>query len=383
VSRDPSERLRALRALPENTSSRQSLLEAVGDVSPDVAREALRRLRTLAGPAEVEALRASMLDLDIGIVGDVAALLRDLGDRAAARPAADALRSPSSFLRHKAAVALRELRDESARKDLVRALDEPEAPVRRVTLEALARLPTESSTVAACRRHVADPDPSVRVAAIDALARLDKDAKQSLHPMLRDPDPRVRSKLGGVPDVLDEEALRLLLRDRDPGVRTRVLKGLAAHPRREVSRSVVAALSDEDWHVRRAACDAVVAAQPEGGAEELMRALVDPHPSVRGRALVALERLAGDGLDTLFDSNLDAAPPPLRRALIEILSSRGRSDIALRYVDDPAPDVRIAVAHSLTSDRSGSARAALRLLADDADAAVRNAALVVLATDQP
>jgi hypothetical protein len=88
---DPSERLRRVRSLPSDDASCAPLLEAVADVSLDVARAALRRLTPLAGQAEIDALRSQMLELDIGIVGDLAATLRQLGDAEASRVAVAAL----------------------------------------------------------------------------------------------------------------------------------------------------------------------------------------------------------------------------------------------------------------------------------------------------
>ena len=69
-----------------------------------------------------------MLELDIGIVGDVAAALRELRDAEASRVAVAALGDESGFKRQKAAVALRGLRDPKTRAVvLARAI--PEATV--------------------------------------------------------------------------------------------------------------------------------------------------------------------------------------------------------------------------------------------------------------
>jgi HEAT repeat protein len=115
---DPSERLRRVLSLPAEHASCAPLLAAVADVSLDVARAALRRLAPLAGRAEIDALRSEMLELDIGIIRDVAAALRELGDAGASRLAVAALEDESGFKRQKAAVALRELRDPKNKRAL-------------------------------------------------------------------------------------------------------------------------------------------------------------------------------------------------------------------------------------------------------------------------
>jgi HEAT repeat protein len=375
---DPSERLQAVLALPDNESARRPLLAAVGDVSLDVARAALRRLLQLAGPAEVAELRRRMLQLDIGVVGDVAATLRELRDPLAAAVATAALGEPSPFLRHKAAVALRELHDPAAGAALLRALDDAETPVRRVALEALTSLPTDAETVAACRRRLADRDASVRCAAIHAVARLDHEASTQLQPLAHDREPRVRAELGAIAGWLSTDTLRTLLGDPEAEVRASALNGHVRHPRAELAPSVIAALADVNWHVRRAACDAAAATGGEGAAGALVRALVDSHASVRGRAFVALERLAGDDLNRILERHLDKAPAPLRRALVEILGRRRHTQPLLGLITDPNVDVRLAVAHALVGDHSPAARAALRYLRDDDDIAVQHAATTLL-----
>src|SRR5579864_2836430 len=223
---DPSQRLRAILALPENTSSRDPLLAAVGDVSLDVVRAALRRLRRLAGPVEIAELRRRMLEVDIGVVGDVAATLRELSDVSAAAVAAAALSDRSTYTRHKAVVALREFRDPSARPALLRALNDSETPVRRGALDALRNLPVDAPTVAACRARLGDVDSSVRCAAVRAVACLDADAATAVQKLVRDPEVRVRAQLGAVAGALALETLRALLGDVESSVRASTLKGL-------------------------------------------------------------------------------------------------------------------------------------------------------------
>lgn len=369
-----------MRALPNDRGSVGELLEAVEDISLDVARSALRRLVPLARSREIAVLRERMLELDIGIVPDVAAALRELGDPDATAIAGVGLASASPFRRHKAAVALRELCDPSSREVLLRALDDSAAPVRRVAIEALGRLPPDAAGIAGCRRGLGDSDPSIRVAAVAALARIDPDASDSLRAMTRDPHVRVRRETASVSCVLAIETVRSLLEDRNADVRAASLRALVACADRAPLPSLLDRIDDPSWHVRRAACDALAAAGGDEAGGALVGALVDPHAEVRGRALVALERLHRDRLESALEDALADAAAPLRRALIEILGRRGRAEVARRFAGDPATDVRIAVAHALVGDRSPEARAALRYLQGDDDPAVRNAAATVIET---
>lgn len=375
---DPSARLQEVLSLGGDASSREQLLAAVDDDSLNVARAALRRLVPLAGPEEIVSLRKRLLELDIGIVGDVAAALRELGDAKAAIVAAKELAAGSRSRRHKAAVALRELRDPAAREVLLSALEDGAAAVRRVAVEALSVLPPDAEIVSAWRRLVDDPDPSVRAAVVRALARADPDAPVTLQAMLHDRDASVRAELAAAGVSLDDESVRSLLADTEAAVRIEALEALADHPRAALAPVVLAALSDVDWHVRRAACNASAALGVDSAAP-LVHMLVDPRLEVRGRAIVVLERLFGAGLDALLQSHMAQARAPLRRALVELLGRRGRGDLALGLASDPSVDVRIAVAHALAGDDSADARAALRNLCDDHDRSVRHAAITALA----
>lgn len=378
---DPAARLRAVLALPRDPSSVPALLAALEDVSLDVARAALRRLVPLAGPAEIAALRKRLLDLDIGLVGDVAVALRELGDAGASRAAAAALGARSSSRRQKAALALRELRDPASRGVLVTALGDDAAPVRRLAVEALGRLPAEPETLAACRRVLADQDASVRAAAVRVLAATGPAGQDPLGRLAADPVGSVRAALASVACALDAETAERLLADADADVRVAALAALARCPDAVPVHALLERLRDESWHVRRAACDAVAAAGGREAEEALVAGLVDSRLAVRGRALVALERLCGERLDGVLESALPDASDVLRRALVEILGRRRQTAAVLRYVGDPSPDVRIAVAHALAASRASGARAALRYLREDDVVAVRNAAAVALERD--
>jgi HEAT repeat protein len=378
---DPSERGRRVRALPADETARQPLLEAVGDVSLDVARQALRLLVPIAGPAEVAALRERMLELDIGIVGDVAAALRTLGDKAATEVAIAGLAAESPFAKQKAAVALRELRNPAARAALLRALSDQASPARRVALEALARLPGEAETVSACQRRLVDPDASVRAAAVAALAALDPAAQLTLRRILADPHPAVRRAAAEAATTLGVDSVSVLLRDRAVEVRVAALEALSRHPRHELMRELIAAAADLSWHARHAAVDALGASSRREAAAPLVCALLDPQPLVRGRALLALERLLGDELDDFLSQALaGGARPELRRTIVQILGRRGHVGDLLWLAADDDSRVRLALLRILATQKSSpEVKSTIEQLAQDADIAVRNAAVLVLA----
>jgi UDPglucose--hexose-1-phosphate uridylyltransferase len=355
------------------------LLAAVADVSLDMARAALRRLAPLAGPAEIDALRSQMLELDIGVVGDVAAALRVLGDAGASRVAVAALEDESGFKRQKAAVALRELRDPKTREPVHAALHDAEAAVRRSAVDVLGQLTPNRDTTEALESMLHDRDPSVRAAAVTALAALDESAAASLQPAVVDSHARVRRAAAAASARLNRESVRVLIGDPDADVRAEVLWALAASPRIQLVEVVAASVGDDSWHVRRAGCHALGASGLAVAKDPLLQALVDPHPMVRAAALGALESLLDERLVEELAAELRRPDTRLRRALVEALADRGETAerALLSLVSDPVSDVRLAVAHALARSQRPDAQQALARLADEPDAAVRHAATML------
>jgi HEAT repeat protein len=217
----------------------------------------------------------------------------------------------------------------------------------------------------------------VRAAAVAAVARLDPQAGAILRTVLADAHPSVRRTAAAAAEVLAADSVQALLGDPDAEVRVAGLEALARRPRPELTPMLLPMLSNRSWHVRRAAADAIGASGRAEAVRPLVRALVDSHPVVRGRALIALERLLGGELDRLLSAALEDAAPSLRRTIVEILGRHGRVEPLLRLADDEDAGVRIALVHALEHASSLQARAAIERLADDPDIAVRNAVAMV------
>jgi HEAT repeat protein len=377
---DPTERGRRVRALPRDPSSCDALLTSVEDESLDVARAALDRLGPLADRETLDKLRDLLLVVDIGLVGDVADVLRQRRDPKATEVAVHGLTSASGFGRHKAAVALRSLRDPRARGPLQRVLRDREAAVRRTAVEALGQLPEDAATNAALEQMLRDDDAQVRAAAVAAIATCSSAAAIMLRAAVVDRHASVRRAAAARTGRLDGESVRVLIGDPDADVRASVLWALELSPRAELIGVVAASLGDPDWHVRRAGCHAMGGSGQRAAKEPLVHALVDPHPMVRAAALSALEGLLANELVDELERQLEAADNRLRRALVEALAGRGpRAERALLgLTGDPERDVRLAVAHALSRSDSEAARAAMEAFADDDDLAVRHAAWTLL-----
>lgn len=92
---DPGVRLRRVRALPTDGSTRRDLLAAVHDPSLQVARAALRSLAASPGEAEGAALAEQLLAVDPALVSDCARAVARLDRATGARLATSGLHSPA------------------------------------------------------------------------------------------------------------------------------------------------------------------------------------------------------------------------------------------------------------------------------------------------
>ena len=375
---DPSDRLRAVRALPDTPASIPPLLQAVGDPSPEIAKAALTKLSGLAGSREVTYLRERMLAADPSVVRQWAATLREIGDMAlSVDTATRGLRSDATGTRLAAAVALGELGGPCAASALLVALRDPIAGVRRCGLLALAAISPQAEFGQHCRMMLFDSDDGVRTAAVDALVALAVDADRCLRPALDDPSLRVRRRLGDYAALLRPATVDRLLADSHADVRAATAWSLAHHPRPDLTDGLVDRLSDAAWEVRRAACRAIGVTGDEAAIRALLPKLGDPDATVRAAALNVLAELPGHDFCHLIAGALPSTEPLLRRALVYALV-RCPEDTSIPILAlsaaDPDAEVRLAVVHVAGTLAEPRRAVMLGRLAADADPAVRYAA---------
>lgn len=315
-------------------------------------------MRGGAGGARLSAMNALalLLALPALAVPDTAELRRmaraqDGRDLAAMR---SALESPAAAQRAEAAWALGQLgfaegpdggpetaaqkgAREAAAAALTPAASDPDAGVREAAVEGLGKV-GEAADEATLRAAATDADPKVRAAAALALFRLrqlqrvpeystaavnalialavdshsdvrwlapyalsrwpEPRARGMLEKAQLSPDPRARlfaaralGKLGVEPDLG-------LLSDADLYVRAEAVAAFGAA--KMGARLPLAVLADPSAHVRAAAADALAASGRDAPGLESMARSDSPLP--RGRALLALAKLRGEGASAELDS---------------------------------------------------------------------------------
>jgi HEAT repeat protein len=369
-SADATDRLRAVLA----TRSASELTASLDDSSPEVARTAIRRLAELEGARAAPELRARLLSSDLAVVADIAKALRRLGDGSAVELAIGGLRGEPYTGRLAAARALGALGDARAAQALGGALHDPIAGVRVAALGALADIGPDTGAAEDCARLLSDPDAHVRIAAVRAVARTAARPGALLERSAGDRDRLVRLEvarhLGGLPD----EAASALLADRDLRVREAAARAAGS---RQVGQLAVLLAEDPASDVRHAAAATLGKLADQRIADILVPGLEDPDAIVRAAVLRALvDRLTRSGAISRLCGELGSGRPERRRASLYALSHLQAREFAAdvgRLVDDPDPDVRLAllqVADGLLPDPEPL----IRYLEADTDAAVRDAA---------
>ena len=251
---------------------------------------------------------------------------------------------------------------------------------RRRCATALGRGRSADGTVRALGRALKDPEPEVRQAAIEALARLGAERYlRALLLMLRDPDGEVRAAaLKAITGLAGQEfggsgmqrELLSLLDDPDSRVRRTLFEVLAATVRRnpldrETIDRVVASLTDPSAETATAACTLLGRSGNRNVIPELIPVLENRggHPMVRREAALALGRLgetSDEVMQCLQQAVGDAQQAVRLAALTALMELDDDRPLAPREDGDeerpprPLEIVIAAVRGEIDPDRSGT-----------------------------
>lgn len=362
-SADPDMRAAALQAVSLILAGVSELPDWLRDAARAAEADFLRRFAAEAGAPAARMLGAS------GGPAAVQALLRELEDperRVAAEaglrllPPEIALgallpRLPDTGVPCALLLLLPPLPDGDAAERVIPFLASSDEEVRGAAADALARASEEADVRSRLLR--ATEDPAFRVGAVLTLGRLPSGACTELVEFMDDPDPRVRAAAA---------------------------EGVARCPAPEVEPRIGAALEREtDLEVRRALITALGAVGGEAAAGRLSLVAADGRadPAMRFAAVKALGRSgAPAALEPLLDL-LATGDTPLRVAALEALGELGdaRGGEALaRSMDEPEREVRRAAAGALERVPLPAASDRLREALADPDWQVRLAAARVL-----
>ena len=343
----------------ESASLKPVLLASAASTDPLSRAFAARGLGALKDPSSIDVLSLLCRDADESVVVNAIRALATIGDARGVGVVAAALGSPSLAVKAEALRAVAQLpADRSLRGKIVPFVGHTDLAIRGAALQALAR--TDRDQFALVLSGM-DPDPAwaVRAALATALGDVgDELSVGILFSMLKDSDARV------LPAVLDAlrkarggDAVETLVRHlehADFAVRATAAEGLAELKATGLTPTLVAgyraALGDRDLDAR-AAIVAAVAVQKDTAALDVLRnaAKTDPARVVRERAVGALKALGAeapspgpDGIDRPWLDYRNAMAPynplpglPLYTPRAFIRTKKGTIEIHLNIVEAP------------------------------------------------
>jgi HEAT repeat protein len=275
---------------------------------------------------------------------------------------------------------------------LLHAVNDADSWVRYAALKALSAIGAKAALPVVMQRLHTDPAVPVRLAAIDALGRLDPpEALEVLEPLARSHEQDVaRAAIGALGYVARPEALAALeraARAAHPWQRLAAVDALARRVDTKVTDILQwAAAADDDSDVVRAAIDALTRVglrEGERQGSDATRALIalTEEPTRRRMAIAALGSLPPRRIDDVA-AGLRHPSAHARCASVEALG-RMRHPDASRAIEsalnDPSPTVRLAAVAELKHLGTRSCQGKLMALArTDPDAEVRHAAVMAI-----
>ena len=259
-----------------------------------------------------------------------------------------ALTAPEPTVRRMAASMLARTELPRAAEALVGSLKDPNPGVRVAVIDGLAVLPRDPAIEAAVTACLADPEDSVRAAAIRAVRGVSSGGLvELLAPLAGDTSPAVRAAVAVALDEATAGSSRVaaLIADTQPAIREAVVDALLAGGRRRaegLTPLLVTALDDDSPRVRRTA--AALLAAGDSLADGLVDLLRSGSPRVQEAALLAM---AGHG------AAVRGELIPWAEAQIEQAAARRSSRLALEspVVPAAAPDTGAAFLASVLTSR--------------------------------
>ena len=321
----------------ENPALRPLLLAAVTSTDALSRAYGARGLGALKDPADLDTLLPLLRDRDETVVVNAVRAVALLGEARAVPPVSALLRSPSSVLRVEALKALSVLPpDRGLRERVIAEVGSPEPWMRAAALQALARMEREDFALVLANL---DPDPAwfVRAGLAAALAIAGDEASQArLLAMLKDDDVRVlpyvlealRQARG--PDSVD--TLRRHLDHPDFAVRMAAADQLAALKVTGLSEALAASLARAKGDVEmdaRLSLVTLLAIQKDARAAALLREIAsgDSARPVRERAARELRALG--------ETPPAPGPEPVTRPALDYLEALAPYEAAAGSVYTP------------------------------------------------
>jgi HEAT repeat protein len=363
----------------------EATVACLGDEQPAVRALACHALARGREIAAVPALFKLLTDADLGVVHAAVGAIQSLGSAETEALALTAVESAHAGERRAALRIITYFGYDASLALCLAALSSDDEKLRDIALGGLPALedPSVPVVLAGAARHSAA---RTRASAVRALGHLKASPASEgvLRAALEDTDPWVRyyacQSLGKLGVVAALPAIRARLDDAAGQVKMAAVEALAALPGEAALRALAEAAGSPDLDVQRAA---VVGAGERADPElrpVLLAALASPDASIRLVAVSSIARF--DATESELGAAANDADPAVRGAALSLLASRtdsASSRILLQMlVQDPESTTVVAALGQEVDRRIGS----ILPLLDTANESVARALLAVLSRSQ-
>jgi len=326
------------------------LIDALGDVNPEVRAKAAGALGKLLEARAIDQLLEMLLSDPIPFVRTrVAQALGAIGHPRVVDHLVQVLKDPEWWVRIRAIEALEQIGKEAA-GTLLAAIEDEDAEVRRRAATALERMGYVRDSVETLEREGFRPD-LVRILQLVGKAGVTEGIFGRLL-SAKPPADKLLVRIAG--DIGDPAAVPVLLplleSCGDPSMRSRIVEALGKLRARPAVPGLLRCLKDPDSWVRRAAVEALSAMVPDEHSDELLALLRDPAPETR----IAVCRVAAKLSAVVVGSDVerlltDPAPEVRAEALRAVaqLPLRGPEPRVASLLSDPSAAVRLEAARAL------------------------------------
>jgi HEAT repeat protein len=320
-------------------------------------------------------------DLEPYMVTNIAGYLSRINDPATIPPLMAMLSDKRPIIRAASARALGYMHTKEAAQPLLALLQDGAPEVRLEAVDALGRIPT-LGTVERLKPLLANGSPAMRAAAAEALGRLGGEGvADSIAPLLDDADFKVRVTAGIALVRLDDPrgapALSTVLDDPNDRRREEAITAtcVAFLTTERLLPPLTKALDDPSIRVRLYAAPALGRIGTDAAVDALV-AKLDDRENLRN----IVQALGGSKHPRAYPivlAHLKTSDPATQAAAAFQLGDSGNLDYAeplIEQLDDPVPEVRLAVVNALTALKATSAISPLTVAIDDQDPKVARAA---------
>jgi len=357
-----------------------ALVSAISDKSPEVRRSVVNALANISGTKVINPLLAAAKGPDGSLRPAAIRGLVGIEDPKASAALVELLDSKDVKLRTEVVSAMRSTRFRSSSqrkgrlKPLEKALADPDPSVRRLALDALVQFQPKNlgETLVNCLK---DADSEVRIAAVNAICSVhgrDDVVTAALVKALGDSEPRLRTV-----------AIQRLLRSRIPPQAVKPLADILIQQLKLSPNSRAKAERRMEGSTVTGLVNALGRTKDKRVMPALLAALNDRHePGVRTAAIEALGRMGDKSaakhlIDSLKDSSIDVRITTIRA--LWRTDKRSAVKATIPMLKDSDLTVRREAIRRLGDSRDKQASEPLRQFVDSKEPHIRQEAAIALA----